>query len=108
MNRVLALIVLVIAGLSLETSAILADPPTRRDYILPSWGDLVCNYGPGVDPSLDNPKAFEHMIAHWKGRGFRGVYLRTDLGQLDPKTFHRNSKKQPGKTGLVGALGLCR
>src|SRR5438270_13944461 len=61
-----------------------------RDYILPSWGDIVYCYGPGVDPALDSPEAFEHMINYWKGRGFEGVFLRTDLGQLDPATFRRN------------------
>lgn len=61
-----------------------------RDYILPSWGDLVYCYGPGVDPALDSPEAFEQMIKYWKGRGFKGVFLRTDLGQLDPATFRRN------------------
>jgi hypothetical protein len=61
-----------------------------RNYILPSWGDIVYSYGPGVDPALDSPSAFEHMIKHWQGRGFRGVYLRTDLAQLDPDTYRRN------------------
>jgi hypothetical protein len=61
-----------------------------RDYILPSWGDIVYSYGPGVDPALDSPEAFEHMIKYWKGRGFKGVFLRTDLAQLDPNSIRRN------------------
>src|SRR5476649_2102112 len=101
MNRVLSLIAVGILSLSWESSASFADPPERRDYILPSWGDLVCTYGPGVDPALDGPEAFEHMIAHWKGRGFKGVFLRTDLGQLDPAAFHRNSKKNQANPGLA-------
>jgi len=99
MNRVISIIAVVIVCLSLECSASLADPPERRDYVLPSWGDLVSNYGPGVDPALDSPEAFEHMIVHWKGRGFRGVLLRTDLGQLDPAAFHRNSEKNQANPG---------
>ncbi len=73
------------------TASVRAQDAVQRDYILPSWGDIVCTYGPGVDPALDSPQAFEHMIKYWKGRGFKGVYLRTDLAQLDPTTFRRNA-----------------
>jgi len=39
---------------------------------------------------MDTPQALENMIKHWKGRGFTGVYLRTDLAQLDPSMIRRN------------------
>src|SRR5262245_13040786 len=76
--------------LTVAVGARAANTPERLDYILPSWGDIVGSYGPGVAPALDSPEAFEQMIKHWQGRGFRGVYLRTDLAQLDPATFRRN------------------
>src|SRR6476660_5681856 len=74
-----------------------------RDYILPSWGDIVFSYGPGVDPALDSPQAFEHMVQYWKGRGFKGVLLRTDLAQLDPKSIRRNPLTAQGNPGLAVA-----
>jgi hypothetical protein len=61
-----------------------------ENYAVPSWGDIVWVYGPGTDPAMDTPQALENMIKHWKGRGFTGVTLRTDLAQLDPQTFRRN------------------
>src|ERR1700722_10424625 len=78
------IITCVSAMLALAVTASAADPRLQEyNYILPSWGDIVCSYGPGVAPSLDCPEAFEQMIKHWQGRGFRGVYLRTDMAQLD-------------------------
>ena len=80
-------------------ASVRAQEGAPRDYIAPSWGDIVYSYGPGVDPALDSPEAFDHMTKYWKGRGFRGVYLRTDLAQLDPSTFHRHpfgDKANPG------------
>lgn len=56
-------------------------PP--RLYAIGSWGDLLHVYGPGTDPSMDTPQAMENMIKQWKGRGYAGVYMRTDLGQID-------------------------
>jgi hypothetical protein len=64
--------------------------PAFENYAVPSWGDIVWVYGPGTDPAMDTPQALEHMIQHWKGRGFTGVTLRTDLEQLDPKSIRRN------------------
>src|ERR1041385_6818354 len=63
---------------------------TFDNSAIPSWGDVVWVYGPGTDPSMDTPQALENMIKHWKGRGFTGVYLRTDLAQLAPSMIRRN------------------
>src|SRR5262249_45393685 len=67
-----------------------ADSVNFENYAVPSWGDVVWVYGPGTDPAMDTPQALEHMIQHWKGRGFTGVTLRTDLAQLDPSMLRRN------------------
>jgi hypothetical protein len=56
----------------------------RKLYAITSWGDIVAIYGPGTDPAMDTPQALENMINHWKARGYTGVYMRTDLGQIDP------------------------
>jgi hypothetical protein len=55
-----------------------------KQYAITSWGDLIALYGPGTDPSMDTPEAVEHMIQFWKARGYTGVYMRTDLGQIEP------------------------
>lgn len=65
-----------------------ADRPAKR-YAITSWGDIVAVYGPGTDPAMDTPEALENMIKHWKARGYTGVYMRTDLGQID-KLIRRN------------------
>jgi hypothetical protein len=101
MNRI-GISILPLLLLSLGASSF-GQSPEGRDYILPSWGDIVYSYGPGVDPALDNPVAFEHMIKHWQGRGFRGVFLRTDLGQLDPATFRRNPVNKQQNPRLAAA-----
>jgi hypothetical protein len=92
-----------IVALILATSPCFAAAPDRPDYVLPSWGDIVYSYGPGVDPALDSPEAFQRMITHWKGRGFRGVLLRTDLAQLDPATYKRNVLKKQENPRLAVA-----
>src|SRR5688572_21147235 len=56
----------------------------RKLYAITSWGDIVAIYGPGTDPAMDTPQALENMINHWKARGYTGVNMRTDLGQIDP------------------------
>jgi hypothetical protein len=95
---------IVAIGLSAVTAtASFGQSTLGRDYILPSWGDIVYSYGPGVDPALDCPSAFEHMITHWQGRGFRGVFLRTDLAQLDPASFRRNPIDQQQNPRLAAA-----
>ncbi|MHB9071411.1 MAG: family 10 glycosylhydrolase [Sedimentisphaerales bacterium] len=67
-----------------------------QDYemnVIPSWGDIAIVHGRGVDAAMDSPQAIANIIKHWKGRGFTGVYLRTDLAQMDPNELHRNSLK---------------
>ena len=61
--------------------------------VVPSWGDMVCVWADGVDPAMDSPQAIENMIKHWKGRGFSGVHLRTDLQQFEPYV-RRNPLKE--------------
>jgi hypothetical protein len=58
-------------------------PQESRMNVIPSWGDMTLVYGPGTDAAMDSPEAIEGMIKHWKGRGFTGVYLRTDLAQIE-------------------------
>src|SRR5437764_1879237 len=55
-----------------------------KRFAITSWGDLIACYGPGTDPAMDSPQAIENMIEFWKGRGYSGVYMRTDLGQVEP------------------------
>ena len=61
---------------------------------IPSWGDIAIVHGRGTDAAMDSPEAIANIIKHWKGRGFTGVYLRTDLVQLDPNELIRNSEKE--------------
>lgn len=68
---------------------------TFKNNVVPSWGDYVVAFGPGTDPALDSPEAVQNMIRHWKERGYTGLYLRTDLGQLAPEMVHRNNVVQP-------------
>ena len=66
-----------------------------KTNVIPSWGDYVCTYGPGTDPAMDTPQAIENMVKHWKGRGFTGLYLRTDLAQFAPHMIRRNRITHP-------------
>ncbi|NUQ63344.1 MAG: family 10 glycosylhydrolase, partial [Pirellulales bacterium] len=74
-------------------SNLLAASP--RNNVVPSWGDFVVAFGPGTDPAMDSPEAVQNMIKHWQGRGHTGIYLRTDLVQLDPSMIRRNPVVQP-------------
>ena len=65
-----------------------------ENYLVPSWGDLVWNYGPGTDPAMDTPEALEKMFKLWQARGYTGINLRTDLAQLDPSMIRRNPPKK--------------
>ncbi len=68
---------------------------TAQDYemnVIPSWGDIAIVHGRGTDAAMDSPEAIANIIKHWKGRGFTGVYLRTDLMQYDPNQLVRNSQ----------------
>jgi hypothetical protein len=49
-----------------------------------SWGDNVAVYGPGTDPALDSPAGIQRMMQRLRGRGYTGVYMRTDIPQFDP------------------------
>ena len=49
-----------------------------------SWGDNSFVYGNGTDPAMDTPEGIQRLMARLKGRGYSGIYLRTDLAQLDP------------------------
>ena len=69
-------------------------------YIIPSWGDLAVAY-PETDPGMSTPEAVEKMIKHWKGRGYTGVFMRTDLAQFDPNAFRRNQISQTSVPYLV-------
>jgi len=52
---------------------------SKERWVVPSWGDVVCLYGPGTDASMDSPEAMERTIKRWIARGMTGVTLRTDL-----------------------------
>ena len=49
-----------------------------------SWGDNSFVYGRGTDSAMDTPEGIARLMARWKGRGYTGVYWRTDLSWLDP------------------------
>ncbi|HJN18899.1 MAG TPA: hypothetical protein QGH10_25590, partial [Armatimonadota bacterium] len=73
-----------------------ADPEAAYDnMVVPSWGDSLVAYGPGTDPAMDTPDALRNMIKHWKGRGYTGLLLRTDLVQLGPEHVHLNPVAHP-------------
>ena len=68
------------------------DPITKCErWAVPSWGDVVCLYGPGTDASLDSPEAVEKTFKRWKARGLTGVTLRTDLADFEPMIQRNNS-----------------
>ena len=69
--------------------------PNYKMNVIPSWGDMVIVYAAGTDPAMDSPEAIENMIKHWKGRGFTGVYLRTDLAQIEPLIYRNSKEEQP-------------
>lgn len=70
--------------------------------VIPSWGDVVCVYAQGIDAAMDSPQAFTNMYRHWKGRGFTGIYLRTDLDQIEP--FVHRHPKEAQKNSRLAAL----
>ena len=67
-----------------------AESPLPKRNLIPSWGDICLVYGPGTDASMDTEQAIENTVRHWKGRGFTGVYLRTDLSQFLPGSIIRH------------------
>ena len=82
-----------VLALALLCSGALGASP--KNTVVPSWGDYVVAFGPGTDPAMDSPEAVRNMIRHWQGRGYTGIYLRTDLVQLDPSMIRRNPVVQP-------------
>lgn len=73
-----------------------ADVPVAKKterWAVPSWGDVVCVYGPGTDASMDSPEAIEKTIKRWIARGYTGVTLRSDLADYEPM-IHRNMSTQ--------------
>ncbi len=62
-------------------------------YTIPSWGDYASVYAEGIDPAMDSATGMENMFKFWKGRGFTGVFLRSDLQQYAP-FIERNPRVQ--------------
>lgn len=69
--------------------------------VIPSWGDITLVYGPGTDAAMDTPEAMDRMVKHWKGRGFTGVYLRSDLDQFPPGEVIRHPRAAMQNPGLA-------
>lgn len=88
MKRTMLTAVAACAAITLSAAVTRAVEAPAKDqpkqYAITSWGDIILCYGPGTDPAMDTPQALENMIRHWKGRGYNGVYMRTDLGQVKP------------------------
>ena len=61
--------------------------------VIPGWADLVLVHGPGTDAAMDSPEALENMIKHYKGRGYTGIYLRTDLAQIETVHLPQRHRK---------------
>jgi hypothetical protein len=101
---------LVWLGASLAAVAAEAEP-APDNYAVSSWGDMMWVYGPGTYPSMDTPEMLEKMIEHWKARGYTGISMRTDLGQMEP-FIRRNpipdNKEMAASSGIsnprVGSL----
>jgi hypothetical protein len=92
--------VLLLAIAVVFVPAIRAEERAVRNLI-PSWGDITLVYGPGTDAAMDTPEAMENMVKHWKGRGFTGVYLRSDLDQFPPGEVIRHKGKLQTNPGLA-------
>ena len=74
---------------------------TGERWAVPSWGDVVCLYGPGTDASMDSPEAVEKTIKRWKARGMTGVTLRSDLADFEPMISRNNSIQQNPRLQLL-------
>ena len=70
-------------------------------WVVPSWGDVVCLYGPGTDASMDSPAAIEKTFRRWMARGFTGITLRTDLVDFEPMIVRNNSTEQNPRLQLL-------
>src|SRR5687768_13165659 len=94
--------VLLVAIIAMPAPFVRADePPAHAMYVIPSWGDITLVYGPGTDPAMDTEQAMENMFRHWKGRGFTGVFLRTDLSQIPPGEIVRHPAKSQSNPALA-------
>jgi hypothetical protein len=103
-NTGLAVVAVAIV-LALAASRLGAETPPAR-YVIPSWGDLTLVYGPGTDPAMDTAGAMERSFVHWQGRGFTGVFLRTDLSQCPPGSIIRNPTATQSNPELAVAWRL--
>src|SRR4051812_17547124 len=80
--------------------AVCAAAATER-WVVPSWGDVVCCYGPGTDASMDSPEAVERTIKRWRARGMTGLTLRTDLIDYEPMIQRNHSRQQNPRLQLL-------
>lgn len=78
-----------------------AEEPKSERNVIPSWGDMTIVHGPGTFPAMDSPEAMRNMIRHWKGRGFTGVYLRSDLNQFLPGSVIRHNRQSQPEAALA-------
>src|SRR4051794_6491997 len=78
-----------------------AEPAPVERWVVPSWGDAVCVYGPGTDASMDSPEAMQHTIERWIARGMTGVTLRTDLADYAPMIQQNASPQRNPRLQLL-------
>ncbi len=73
-----------------------------NNNVLISWGDYVILYGMGTDSALDSPEGIRRVMERWKGRGYTGVYWRSDFEQHDPNEIIRQyDNLRPISYGMV-------
>lgn len=60
-----------------------------------SWGDYQFVYGPGTAPGYDDPQGVRAMFQRLRGRGFNGVYWRTDEVYFDCDCVYWNYNVSP-------------
>ncbi len=97
--RTLALMLLGLATASAADPAGARAPAER--WVVPSWGDAVCVYGPGTDASMDSPEAMQRTIERWRARGMTGVTLRTDLADYAPMIRQNPSPQRNPRLQLL-------
>jgi hypothetical protein len=95
-----------ILALAIVCAPVRAEAPPYEMNLIPSWGDIVLVHGPGTDACMDTPQAMENIVKHWKGRGFSGVYLRSDLDQFPPGEVIRHKGKLQTNPGLAVFWGI--
>jgi len=102
MKPVLSCLMTIAVGLSIQSRPLSAEEPIDN-IVVTSWGDIAAVYGPGTFPSMSSPEMLEGMIQHWRGRGYSGVSMRTDLGQFEP--FIRRNPI-PDNEEMAGSSGI--